>query len=106
MLVKYGQLDIGRVLPIMVYLEGGFLKIGIPTGGDCKELLWIPVHERKPAALDLDHYPVALFEGMGNFIETKGYFCRFSRFKGLRLLIAVAKLAPEHFCPYQPFKSG
>ncbi len=68
---------------------------------DIHELLRVAVHQRKPAALDLDHQPVALLKGVrhiGKFVFNTLYFIGLESFG---LLKTIAETAAHHLATNQ-----
>ena len=66
---------------------------------DVQELLWIPVSQRKPAALDLDHQAVSFFEGMRHIRQFKFHPLCLAGFEGNRVFKTVPEFAPHDLAP-------
>src|SRR6185437_9495490 len=80
---------------IMPDPDGCLLKIRLAAGGNIDEGLRVAVDQREPAALHLDHDPVALFEGVGDLVNIKGDLSRSVGNEGLGFFVAVAKFATK-----------
>ncbi|MNY45982.1 hypothetical protein D3C86_1811220 [compost metagenome] len=84
----------------MVDRDPGFLKIGFRCFENVYKLLRITVHEREPAALDLDHHAMTFFESMRYLIQFHGHFFNFVFHKWLRFRKAVPELAAQYLGTY------
>ncbi len=69
----------------MVQALGCLFEILRPGLIDVLELLGIPVDEREPAALHLDHDAVTLLESVADIGHPVLNFCDLSRDEGLRI---------------------
>ena len=86
----------GTIDPLLSLLEIGFRCLV-----DIKELLWIEVNDRKPAALDLHHDAMATTKGVKRIRRCKLDASRLAWDERFRPVEAVAKLAAHDFAPHQ-----
>src|SRR5207245_10196985 len=68
---------------------------------DVHKCLRMPVHQRKPGALHLHHHTMAAAESVENVRHREFDLRHFARFKWLRFLETLAKLAAEHVSPHE-----
>ncbi len=87
--------DPGRIIGGAVNAVGLLLEVLLGGLPDVTERLGIPVEQREPGALDVDHDPVALAEGVGDIGELEGDFGHFSGHKGLGFFETIAEFPPD-----------
>lgn len=81
--------------------DGRLLEIAVIRGINVDKLLRIPINQREPAALDLDHEPVAFFKGMGN-IRNSPFDCLYlAGSKGDRFFEAFPEATAHDLSVYQ-----
>ena len=78
-----------------------FFEIARFGAVDIHELLRIPVDQRKPAALNLNHNAMPFPEGMEDIRHPVFNLCDFSGDKGLRIRKAVSEFPAKQFSSYQ-----
>src|ERR1700759_756898 len=71
------------------------------TGINISKLLWVPVRQRKPAALNLDHQAVSLFKCMSYIRQTELNGFYFPRLEGNGCFKTFPVFTPEYFSTYQ-----
>jgi hypothetical protein len=96
---KNGQNNVAGILFIMIQSYRGFLEIFLICSINIDKLLWIPVHQRKPAALNLHHYAMAFCKGMGNVLHIEFYMLCLIGYEGFRILF-------HHDCRQQSPRHG
>ena len=77
------------------------LKSIFPALVDIGKSLRIHVEERKPAALNLNHDPVAFLETVVHMRQSEAYPGDLTWLKGLRFFIAVPVFTPEDIPAHQ-----
>ncbi len=86
---------------IMIDTDTCFLKICIPAGIDIREFLRITVTQREPAALYLDHEPVAFPERVCHVGQFKPNSFHSAWTEGFRLFKTVPEFSAEDFTSYK-----
>src|SRR6185369_5514233 len=85
----------------MINANPGLLKIFVAAGIDIGKFLRVAVGEGEPAALDLYHDPVSLFESMRQVGHRKFYRFSFFRFEGYWLFKTVSEFTPEYITTHE-----
>ena len=96
-LVQDAKFEMGAVFIRAVYGVLGLLKIRILDLIDIGEFLRIPVDDRKPGALDLNHNFMPFEECVAFVVEIKFDMGHFIRHQRLRFFKTVPVFAPEYF---------
>src|SRR5688500_17901448 len=79
----------------MINTDGCFLEIVVISLVNIHEFLWIPVSKRKPAALHLDHKPVAFFKSVSNIRQFKFHLLNFIWLERDRVGKTIPELSPH-----------
>ena len=79
----------------------GLLEIAFGCLVDIKELLWVDVDKREPAALDLNHDSVPSTKGVKRVGDRKLHASRLPSDERFGPIEAIAKLAAHDLPPHQ-----
>ncbi|MFT7622445.1 MAG: hypothetical protein ACI9WU_001618 [Myxococcota bacterium] len=96
------EVDCGRTLRVSVDFMCGsdeVVRFGLEDVGHLA--LWVAVDHWEPRALYMDHYLVALWEGVEHVLQQKLHAGRDPWLKGFGLFVAIAEAAPEDFAADQ-----
>src|SRR5689334_17943653 len=90
---------------IMIYSDGGFLKVRFGSLGNFHEFLRVEVNNGKPAALNLHHDLMAFLEEMGHLVQVEMNLLNSIGYKRLRRFITIPKLTPKYLCAHHSLKA-
>src|ERR1700744_5190554 len=86
---------------VMEYADSLLLEIAVIGGINVYKFLRIPVDEREPGALDLDHQAVSFLKGMGDIGNGPFDRLHLAGSKGNRFFEAFAEAAAHDLGMYQ-----
>ena len=68
MLWQLVEANEARAFATLLERDRRLLEVGVGRGVDVTELIWVPISDWEPTALDLDHDSMALFECVHRFV--------------------------------------
>src|SRR5688572_30384779 len=100
-LLLNGQKNVACICRVVEYANRRLLKISFVRLINIHELLRIPVGQREPATLNLDHKSVTFFKRMCDIRKGKLYFFNFTGAECLWLFKAITVLATHDFASHK-----